>query len=92
MNKNTQLVPVFTGEIHYRQIQLVDARTLHAGLGVKRDFSNWIKQRINHFGFVEGEDFIAINPVDSKSLILNLAKKGEVTNQQLRKTTLELTY
>lgn len=35
----------------------VDARDLHAFLEVGKDFSNWIKDRIQQFGFVEGQDF-----------------------------------
>lgn len=35
----------------------VNARELHQVLGVGRDFSTWIKQRINKYGFVEGTDF-----------------------------------
>lgn len=34
-----------------------DARALHAGLHVGRDFSNWIKGRITKYGFQAGIDF-----------------------------------
>lgn len=34
-----------------------DARALHAGLHVGRDFSNWIKGRIAKYGFQAGVDF-----------------------------------
>lgn len=37
--------------------QLVDARELHDFLGVGRDFSSWLKQRIEKYGFVENQDF-----------------------------------
>jgi phage anti-repressor protein len=37
--------------------QAVNARDLHEALGVGRDFSNWIKGRIEEYGFVEGEDY-----------------------------------
>lgn len=30
----------------------VDARLLHEFLGSKRDFSNWIKDRIKKYGFI----------------------------------------
>ncbi|AXO13759.1 antA/AntB antirepressor family protein [Thalassospira indica] len=39
-------------------IETVNARDLHAFLEVGRDFSNWIKARIERYGFAEGEDFI----------------------------------
>lgn len=35
----------------------VNARELHAWLESKRDFSNWIKQRIAEYGFVEAHDY-----------------------------------
>lgn len=57
---NTHLIPVFNGELADRNQQLCDARDLHDFLGVGRDFSNWIKSRIDHFGFIEGEDYSPI--------------------------------
>ena len=40
-----------------RQEQLVDARELHVALNNKRKFTDWIKQRIEQYGFVEDVDF-----------------------------------
>jgi anti-repressor protein len=37
--------------------QVVDARKLHMTLDVGRDFSNWIKDRIEKYGFMEGRDY-----------------------------------
>lgn len=37
--------------------QLVNARDLHEALQAQRDFSNWVKDRIEKYGFIEGEDF-----------------------------------
>lgn len=53
-----QLIPVFAGEIQNQSVQLVDARLLHSFLEVARDFSTWIKDRIEEYGFVEGIDFL----------------------------------
>lgn len=39
-------------------IETVNARELHEFLESGRQFSNWITQRIDSYGFVEGEDFI----------------------------------
>lgn len=36
---------------------VADARDLHAGLGVRRDYTNWIKGRVEKYGFEEGRDF-----------------------------------
>jgi phage anti-repressor protein len=42
--------------------QAVNARDLHKALEVGRDFSNWIKGRIEEYSFVEGEDFHLDSP------------------------------
>ena len=42
--------------------QLVDARQLHAFLGVGRDFSSWLKGRIDRYDFIDGTDYIASSP------------------------------
>lgn len=47
----------------------VSARHLRAALGVKRDFTAWIKAQIKRAKLVEGEDYIRIS----------LAQKGEQT-------------
>ena len=36
---------------------MIDARGLHGWLGSKRDFSNWITDRVKDYGFQEGSDF-----------------------------------
>lgn len=45
--------------------RLVDARELHLFLEVKRDFSNWIKDRIEKYGFEADRDF---SPILAKSI------------------------
>jgi len=79
---NTSLVPVFNGELEGRYQQLCDARDLHAFLGIGRDFSNWIRGRIEHFGFAEGQDFSPIlakstggRPGQEYHLTLDMAKE-----------------
>ena len=51
------LVPVITATIGARSVQAVNARDLHVFLEVGRDFSNWMKGRIEEYGFVEEEDY-----------------------------------
>jgi phage anti-repressor protein len=48
--------------------QAVSARDLHTALEVKRNFSGWIKNRIEKYRFVEGEDY-------------RLVKFGDVVNR-----------
>ena len=40
--------------------ETVNARELHEFLEVGRDFTTWIKQRIEKYGFINGEDFTPI--------------------------------
>lgn len=41
--------------------QLVSARELHEFLEVGRDFTTWIKSRIEKYGFIENEDYVVIS-------------------------------
>ncbi len=58
----TALVPVFAGTIAGQPTQLCNARDLHATLEVGRDFTTWLKERIEQYGFTEGEDFAIDSP------------------------------
>ena len=42
------------------QVPTVSARHLHAFLEVGKDFSDWVKGRVDAFGFVEGQDFVVV--------------------------------
>lgn len=59
------LVPVFQGEIGSEQELLCNARDLHRFLGVGRDFTTWIKNRIKEYGFVKNQDFIIVENLSS---------------------------
>lgn len=48
------IIPVYEGE----QGQAVNARELHEFLEVGKDFTTWIKDRLEKYGFFENEDFI----------------------------------
>ena len=48
--------------------QLVNARELYDALQVRRDFSNWIKNRIEKYGFIEGENFFKHENLSSPNL------------------------
>jgi len=41
----------------------VSARELHAFLESKRDFSTWIKDRVERYGFVENQDFAVFTKI-----------------------------
>ena len=51
------LVPMQIGRIGIVDANVVDARQLHASLGSEREFSTWIKTKIERFGFVRGRDY-----------------------------------
>lgn len=51
------LIPVYENE---RQEKLVDGRELHEFLESKQEFTSWVKNRIEKYGFIEGEDFLII--------------------------------
>lgn len=53
-----ELMPVYETD---QGNAVVDARELHEFLEVGKDFSTWIKDRIQKYGFVEGEDFSPIS-------------------------------
>ncbi|HHF3982468.1 antA/AntB antirepressor family protein [Haemophilus influenzae] len=57
---NSNLISVFNGSIQNQPVQLCNARELHSFLGVGFDFSNWIKNRINEYGFIQDEDYFII--------------------------------
>lgn len=57
----TQLIPVFNGTINNESVLLCDARALHTFLGVGKRFASWITDRIEQYGFIENQDYIAIS-------------------------------
>lgn len=52
-----QLIKVETKTIGDEEVNAVNARELHAFLEVGKDFSNWIKGRIEQYDFIQGIDF-----------------------------------
>lgn len=44
--------------INQEMVQTVNARELHGFLQSKQDFSTWIKNRIERYGFVENQDYL----------------------------------
>ncbi|MGX2956391.1 antA/AntB antirepressor family protein [Ursidibacter arcticus] len=57
---NSNLIPVFNGSIQNTQIQLCNARELHTFVESKQQYSHWIKDRINDYGFIQDEDYIIV--------------------------------
>ncbi|WP_080737798.1 antA/AntB antirepressor family protein [Gallibacterium anatis] len=57
---NSNLIPVFNGLIANQPVQLCNARELHAFVESKRQYGDWIKDRITDYGFVQDEDYIIV--------------------------------
>ncbi len=55
-----EMLPVYENEDGEK---FVDARELHEKLVSKQEFANWIKRRIDNFGFAENEDFFSFDTI-----------------------------
>ena len=62
------IVPIYENKTKER---LINARELHEKLRNKWKYSDWIKQRIEHYKFIENKDFITFH---------NFVKRGENSN------------
>jgi len=54
----SEIIQVGEREIGGAIIQTANARELHAFLEIGKDFSNWIKDRIDQYSFIENQDFV----------------------------------
>lgn len=69
-------LPITSGTIGNLTQLTVDARALHQALEVKRDFSNWIKARIEKYGFVQNQDYEKSSMIPSSPKMANGDFKG----------------
>lgn len=91
------IIPIYKGRAidgSYEHEQLVNARELWQVLNVGRDFTNWIKDRIEKYSFIEGVDFSPIlakstggRPSTEYILTLDTAKEiAMVENNEIGRT------
>ena len=52
----------------YNGKRAVNARELHQFLESKQDFSNWIKNRIEKYDFVENQDYCSFNKIIEREI------------------------
>lgn len=52
------IIPIYENESNER---LINGRELHSILKSKRQFANWIKQRIEQYSFIENKEYIRFN-------------------------------
>lgn len=57
---NSNLIPVFNGLIQNQPVQLCNARELHTFLEIQTRYNDWVKNRINEYGFIQDEDYLVI--------------------------------
>jgi anti-repressor protein len=84
---------------------LVDARELHAFLESGRDFSNWIKDRISKYSFIENQDYVSFAKIVERvtgattrieyGLTIDMAKElsmveGNAKGKQARRYFIEI--
>lgn len=60
------IVPVTSGQIGGRETSIVSAKALHKALGVGKDFSSWITDRITDYGFGIGSDYVVHKLISPK--------------------------
>lgn len=60
-----EIITINSATIGTESRQTVNARELHAFLEVGKDFSTWIKDRIEQYGFTESQDFVIAEVLSS---------------------------
>lgn len=80
MNELIQISSALVGE---NESETVNARELHAFLGIGRDFSNWVKFRIDQYGFVEGEDYVVAENLSSPDLASSKSRAQQIIEYHL---------
>ena len=60
-NDFASIVPVISGQIGGREANIVSAKALHKVLGVGRDYSTWLSDRIKDYGFEHGVDYVVFD-------------------------------
>ena len=56
-----ELIKLNQTKINDETVQTVNARELHTFLEVGKDFSTWLKNRIEQYDFVENQDFVVFH-------------------------------
>lgn len=79
----TALIPVFSGTIQNQPTQLCNARDLHVFLEIRRDFTTWIKGRIDEYGFIDDEDFAIAESLSSPKSGSSKARSQRLTDYHL---------
>lgn len=65
-------IPIFWWEVDTLIVQMVKAKDLHEFLGVKKDFSDWIENKIKKYYLIEGHEYLR-SPHDNEYYICLIA-------------------
>jgi Phage anti-repressor protein len=79
MTDFNNLVPVTETQFNGKLQQTVSAKQLHHFLGVGRDFSTWIKGRVEQYGFIENDDYVVF---DSPELVNQSIKNKQINKRE----------
>ena len=71
-------------------VETISARDIWKRVGSKRQFTNWIKQRVDKYGFIENEDYVTLaRKVDQvsgakhlKEYYLNIDSANKILNYE----------
>ncbi|MEX6327193.1 antA/AntB antirepressor family protein [Providencia hangzhouensis] len=55
-----EMLPVINCNINGQGVNVVSAKALHEALGIKRNFAAWFSDRVNQYGFSEGQDYFIV--------------------------------
>lgn len=80
MNELITISPEFINDC---QVNTINARELHDFLEIGRDFSNWIKDRIDQYEFAESRDFVVF---DSPNLANQNGRGGDRRSKEYHLT------
>ena len=61
-----ELIPLQPQTINGNAVETVSARELHEFLESKRQFADWIKNRISEYDFIENQDFVTFSQNNEK--------------------------
>jgi anti-repressor protein len=64
-----QLIKIGSDNISGETVQTVNARDLHAFLGIGKDFSSWVKAQIDRARLHEGRDFIKLTQKGERQIL-----------------------
>lgn len=66
------------------QIMAINARDLHAYLGIGKEFAAWIRGRIDRYGFIEGQDFEVFSQSGENSKVGRPAKEYLISTEMAK--------